>query len=124
MTLRDCTLFVQVPRELFTHLSSEQTSCLEETISTTVPVYPQQLNHTIKPTPNSDNSARRIRIVIADLDEKSEEIRGDYWKSLEAELITGGYYLGNGKLDPEAKDCDLNDVVWTSDEVKWNGHAF
>jgi Inositol-pentakisphosphate 2-kinase len=124
MTLRDCTLFVQVPRELFPDLSWEETSSLEETTPTTIPLCPQQPNHTINGTRNSDHPTRRIRIVIADLDEKSEEIRGEYWKSLEAELISGGYYLGNGKLDTSVKDCDLDDVVWTSDEVKWNGHVF
>jgi hypothetical protein len=124
MTLRDCTLFVQVPKELFSDPSSEQTSSLEETTPSKICLCPQQPNHKIKPTYNSDHPTRRIRIVIADLDEKSEEIRGEYWKSLEAELIAGGYYLGNGKLDTSAKDCDLDDVVWTSDEVKWNGHAF
>ena len=124
MTLRDCTLFVQVPRELFTDPSSEQTSNLEETTSAKILLCPRQPNHTINSTRNSDQPTRRIRIVIADLDEKSEEIRGEYWKSLEAELIAGGYYLGNGKLDTNSDDCDLDDVVSTSDQVKWNGHAF
>jgi Inositol-pentakisphosphate 2-kinase len=86
MTLRDCTLFVQVPREL---LSEE--------------------NHVGM---NGIIPRRPIRIIIADLDEKSEEIRGEYWKSLEQSLIAGEYYLGAGKLD-SAEDCDLSDdVAW------------
>lgn len=55
---------------------------------------------------------RGIRIVIADLDEKSEVNRGQYWQSLEEELISGGYYLGTGKLDITVDDCDLSDSVW------------
>jgi hypothetical protein len=124
MTLRDCTLFVQIPKELFMDPSTEQASNLGETTPTTIPPSLQRPNHAIKPTHKSGHPTRCIRIVIADLDEKSEEIRGEYWKSLESELITGGYYLGNGKLDSNVKDCDLDDVVWTSDQVKWNGHAF
>jgi hypothetical protein len=66
-------------------------------------------------------NARQIRIVISDLDEKSEAIRGEYWRSIEDGLIKGGYYLGKGKLDSNEPDCDFTDVVWTSDQVKWNG---
>lgn len=120
MTLRDCTLFVQVPRELITDYASEQTSTLEESSPTTNALY---RNHKLNSTLPSDQPTRRIRIVIADLDEKSKEIRGEYWNSLEAELIAGGYYLGTGKLDTHAENCDLDDVVWTSDQVKWNGNA-
>lgn len=87
MTLRDCTLFVQVPRELICDESS---------------------------SPNGKTSprARDIRIVIADLDEKSEENRGEYWQSLEVELVSGGYYHGKGKLDNKADDCDLSESIW------------
>ena len=115
MTFRDCTLFVQVPKELI--------SMPEETSPPGTDV--QQLNHNaIFPPQKSNANPRPIRIVLADLDEKSEANRGDYWKSLEDSLIAGGYYLGHGKLDPTVEDCDLTDVVWTSDQVKWNGHAF
>jgi hypothetical protein len=65
-------------------------------------------------TPNSTSSTahtRRIRIVIADLDEKSEINRGEYWRSLEDQLIQGGYYLGKGKQPPYAEDCDLSAVA-------------
>jgi hypothetical protein len=65
--------------------------------------------------------ARQIRIVISDLDEKSEAIRGEYWRSIEDDLIKKGYYHGKGKLDSNEPDCDFTDVVWTSDQVKWNG---
>ena len=126
MTLRDCTLFVQVPRELL--------SLPRSSIESDVTIHESELK-----TPQSGSSCdsehthlesvvaysprptREIRIVIADLDEKSEEIRGEYWKSLEDQLIGGGYYLGKGKMDSAAEDCDFSDIVWTSDQVKWNG---
>src|SRR5436190_24332715 len=106
MTLRDCTLFVQVPRELIPDptASEEPTSPIAPETpppaasGSPVPKIPDiKSNHTLYCIPNSDHkpSTRRIRIVIADLDEKSEANRGEYWKSLEAELINGGYYLGN-----------------------------
>ena len=59
------------------------------------------------------SQSRCIRIVIADLDEKSEANRGHYWQSLEEELVSGGYYLGKGKLDPKADDCYLDGSIWT-----------
>jgi Inositol-pentakisphosphate 2-kinase len=115
MTFRDCTLFVQVPRELVS--ASEEEASLSDKSD-------QGMNHTPNfSCTNSLSKPRRIRIVISDLDEKSEANRGEYWKSLERELITGGYYLGRGKLDANAEDCDLRDVVRTSDQVKWNGYA-
>ena len=105
MTLRDCTLFLQVPREL---LSDPEVSD------------PRSTEDSVVGIPNGTNT-RSIRIVIADLDEKSEVHRGEYWQSLEHNLIKGGYYLGEGKLDSSAEDCDLRDIVWTSDQVNWNG---
>ena len=74
-----------------------------------------------KPFEPNGTDARPIRIIIADLDEKSEAHRGEYWQSLEDSLIKGGYYLGAGKLDNNAEDCDLRDTVSTSDQVNWNG---
>lgn len=113
MTLRDCTLFVQIPREL---------------LSDTTPssdILSPAANATQSIDVNGDgklpSGSRRIRIVIADLDEKSEADRGAYWQSLEEELIAGGYYVGEGKLDDRAENCDLSDNVWTADQVKWNG---
>jgi hypothetical protein len=91
MTLRDCTLFVQVPREL---LSDEHPSPIDTSTPTTTA------------TSTTSSSNRRIRIVIADLDEKSQVSRGEYWQSLERELIKGGYYLGAGKQENQ-EDCDL-----------------
>lgn len=111
MTLRDCTLFMQVPRELISDPPMSTDTCSLSTEGTAVEA----------PDLESSKHPRGIRIVIADLDEKSEKNRGDYWKSLEDELISGGYYLGKGKLDVKAEDCDLSDNVWTSDQVKWNG---
>jgi Inositol-pentakisphosphate 2-kinase len=113
MTLRDCTLFVQVPRELISDLNTQEQSSASH----------QQRNDTASEICKSKN-IRGIRIVIADLDEKSENKRGEYWKSLENQLIDGGYYLGHGKLDSSAVDCDFTDVVWSSDQVTWNGCAF
>jgi|SRR5579871_5014334 len=105
MTLRDCTLFVQIPRELLSTSSScpPSGSC----------------------NGNSTHGSRSIKVVIADLDEKSEEARGEYWRSLEESLIAGGYYLGEGKLDTNAEDCDLtDDVAWlTSQQERENGSA-
>lgn len=101
MTLRDCTLFVQVPRELICEETSESLAPGSAGSGAMV---------------NGDNKHtsqnRGIRIVIADLDEKSEVNRGQYWQSLEEELISEGYYLGKGKLDITAKDCDLSDSLW------------
>lgn len=104
MTLRDCTLFVQIPRELFSY--SEPCGAVVET-----PNAKRVSNHVV----NNTIPSRPIKVVIADLDEKSEEARGEYWKSLEESLIVGGYYLGEGKLDPNARDCDLSDdLAWKS----------
>jgi hypothetical protein len=89
MTLRDCTLFIQIPKEL---VNAEKPPNTSENVNT-----------------QESTSSRRIRIVIADLDEKSEANRGEYWKSLEDQLIKGGYYLGAGKPD-NAEDCDLTAV--------------
>ena len=102
MTLRDCTLFVQVPRELI----SEETSCGS-------PAHDAAGSGAMVNGDNKHTSQNRgIRIVIADLDEKSEVNRGHYWQSLEEELISEGYYLGKGKLDITAEDCDLSDSLW------------
>jgi hypothetical protein len=102
---------MQVPRELISDPPMSTDTCSLSTEGTAVEA----------PDLESSKPPRGIRIVIADLDEKSEKNRGDYWKSLEDELISGGYYLGKGKLDVKAEDCDLSDNVWTSDQVKWNG---
>lgn len=126
MTLRDCTLFVQIPRELIPDMSEvatgrpisgNNTSC---TGSQNIP-NGDLLELNIPNGYHKPKSARQIRIVISDLDEKSEAIRGDYWKSIEDNLIKGGYYHGKGKLDSNELDCDFTDVVWTSDQVKWSG---
>jgi hypothetical protein len=118
MTLRDCTLFVQVPKELISDPivslepvanNNNENNVNERTNNT--PNGPAKLS-TNNCYPKSD--ARRIRIIIADLDEKSQAGRGEYWQSLEDALIKGDYYLGNGKLDNSTEDCDLSDVVWTS----------
>lgn len=126
MTLRDCTLFVQVPREFLSlpRSSIESDVTVHESELKTPQSgssYNSERTHLESVEAYSPRPPRGIRIVIADLDEKSEEIRGEYWKSLEGQLIEGGYYLGNGKIDSAAEDCDLSDVVWTSDQVKWNG---
>jgi len=105
MTLRDCTLFVQVPREL---ISDDGQSSATMNGSAAVTDAAQ---------------SRQIRIVIADLDEKSEKNRGEYWKSLEDQLIQEGYYLGAGKVDNSAMDCDLSTVIWDTDGVRTNGVA-
>ena len=102
MTLRDCSLFVQVPKELLTSPASEQLPRIKGT----------SRNQIINNSVHSEQRTRRIRIVITDLDEKCEETRGPYWNSLELELIEGGYYVGNGNLDPNASNCDLSDI-WT-----------
>jgi hypothetical protein len=114
MTLRDCTLFLQVPRELLADPDGSQTPSTDHDVDATPP------QSEVSSIANGIE-ARPIRIVIADLDEKSEAIRGEYWLSLEDSLINGGYYLGEGKLDNNAEDCDLRDIVWTSDQVTWNG---
>ena len=100
MTLRDCTLFVQVPRELF-QSAPEATATAQN------------------PANGEMRRAREIRIVIADLDKKDLEVRGEYWRSIEAQLVKGGYYIGQGQTEGETY-CDLRDVVWTSDQVVWN----
>jgi len=100
MTLRDCTLFVQIPRERFQ-------------------IPPEATATTQNPAIGEMRRAREIRIVIADLDKKDQEIRGEYWRSIEAQLIQGGYYTGQGKTEEEMY-CDLRDLVWTSDQVVWN----
>jgi hypothetical protein len=104
MTLRDCTLFVQIPRELFSCSES-----VEEVNGENL-----ECNGSTKHFGNhSKKSPRPIKVVIADVDEKSEEARGHYWKSVEQSLITGGYYLGEGKLDLSTNDCDLSDdMAW------------
>lgn len=111
MTLRDCTLFMQIPKELISDPPTFTDTCSLSTEGTAVEAIDLE----------SPKHSRGIRIVIADLDEKSEKNRGEYWKSLEDALNSGGYYLGKGKLDVKAEDCDLSDNVWTSDQVKWNG---
>ena len=63
----------------------------------------------------------KIRVLVADLDEKSEKHRGEYWRSLEEQLVSGGYYFGKGKLNPTIENCDLSDNISTSDEIKWDG---
>ena len=109
MTLRDCTLFVQVPKELIYDESSPEAPDIKHNgDDIKLNGNDIKLNGDGKPHPPS----RGIRIVIADLDEKSEANRGLYWRSLEQELISGGYYLGKGKLDPAAEDCDLTGSIW------------
>ena len=124
MTLRDCTLFVQVPRELISHADSADTNAPATSAAHGVTVPDKDRPSAVTrilglaaepsvpgpcpvPTLCPSLPPRRIRIVIADLDEKSEESRGEYWQSLEHELIRGGYYLGAGKQD-NAEDCDLS----------------
>jgi len=154
MTLRDCTLFVQIPRELIpdpqlipeamytSHSDAPPGEPPGEAIGPPGRIaqtngtagreakeerdgppaathgflgeaeYSSDAEHVN--TPNSTSSiahTRRIRIVIADLDEKSEINRGEYWRSLEDQLIQGGYYLGKGKQPPYAEDCDLSAVT-------------
>jgi Inositol-pentakisphosphate 2-kinase len=107
MTLRDCTLFVQVPKELIPDLPSHLS---DDTSSTTAQDDPICKNH------------RKIRIVITDLDEKSQIHRGEYWKSVEDNLIKGEYYLGRGKTENDehnADDCDLSDDGRTLGKLKW-----
>jgi hypothetical protein len=112
MTLRDCTIFIQVPRELFPPQGSLDT--------------PQDRQGQVFPAVDMANGTpgkhapREIRIVIADLDKKDQEVRGEYWRSIEEQLSEGGYYVGAGKTSPEEKDCDLRDVVWSSEQVVWN----
>jgi hypothetical protein len=62
----------------------------------------------------------KIRVLVADLDEKSEIHRDEYWRNLEDQLSNGGYYLGKGKTDVKDENCDLTDNVSTSDQVKWD----
>ena len=112
MTLRDCTLFLQIPKELIT-----ETAVCE---SPTTELCPDETSSRSDTSTVNGTGARPIRIIIADLDEKSEAHRGEYWKSLEESLIKGGYYLGEGKLDHAAEDCDLRDIVRTSDQINWN----
>jgi len=69
----------------------------------------------------SFSGSGKIRVLVADLDEKSEKHRGEYWRSLEEQLISGGYYFGKGKLNPNVENCDLSDNISTSDEIKWHG---
>jgi hypothetical protein len=102
---------MQVPKELISDPTSAVENCCLAAEEAAVDVTNLE----------SSQRSRGIRIVIADLDEKSESTRGEYWQSLEDELISGGYYLGKGKLDAKAEDCDSSDNVWTSDQVKWNG---
>jgi hypothetical protein len=113
MTLRDCTLFLQVPRELLPDPDGSEAPPTHHDVATRPHSGTSSITNGIE--------ARPIRIIIADLDEKSEAHRGEYWQSLEDSLIKGGYYLGEGKLDNHAEDCDLRDIVWTSDQVTWNG---
>lgn len=114
MTLRDCTLFVQIPRELFDPQAPVPHALQPQPPPTGIDRTPQN------PTAwKTDVTRRQIRIVIADLDKKDQEVRGEYWRSIEAQLVEGGYYMGHGKISEE-EDCDLRDVVWTSDQVVWN----
>jgi hypothetical protein len=113
MTLRDCTLFLQVPRELLPDLYGSEAPSTHHDADATLLHSESSMTNGIETRP--------IRIIIADLDEKSEAHRGEYWQSLEDSLIKGGYYLGEGKLDNHAEDCDLRDIVWTSAQVTWNG---
>src|SRR5271163_3239128 len=80
MTLRDCTLFLQVPKEL---LSDPDGSGALSTHHDATP-------HSEGASITNGIQARPIRIIIADLDEKSEAHRGEYWQSLEDSLIKGG----------------------------------
>ena len=113
MTLRDCTLFLQIPKELLPDPDGSEAPSTHHDVATPL--------HSETSSITNGIGARPIRIIIADLDEKSEAHRGEYWQSLEDSLIKGGYYLGEGKLDNHAEDCDLRDIVWTSDQVTWNG---
>jgi len=87
MALRDCTLFVQVPKELVTDPNgSEAPSGVE-----------RQPYNRRNPSPfrnviHCEWYQSKTRIIIADLDEKSEAHRGEYWQSLEDSLIKGRYY--------------------------------
>ena len=105
MTLRDRTLFVQVPKELVTDPNGSQVPSTDHYIDA-IP------HHSETSSIANGIKARPIRIIIADLDEKSEAHRGEYWQSLEDSLIKGGYYLGEGKLDTNAEDCDLRDIYF------------
>lgn len=117
MTLRDCTLFIQIPRELYL-TPPEETSQNSEVENTSN----RRLANGFHKCVNRITQPRPIRIVIADLDEKSEENRGEYWKTVENNLIEGGYYLGAGKLDAKEEECDLrDDIAWTSSQIQQNG---
>ena len=116
MTLRDCTLFVQIPRELISY--STASANVSSTAFNTSNGHQVDAHEKIT---NGFHKSRQIRTIVADLDEKSETCRGDYWKSLEEQLILGGYYLGKGKLGSKVENCDLSDNAWTADQVKWNG---
>ena len=125
MTLRDCTLFIQIPKELIPDPSvipNYDPSQASIPISTDVNRFrlPSVVNG-IRAfpfgCPRRKEPSRRVRILISDLDEKSEKGRGEYWASQEESLIKGGYYVGMGKLNPSAENCDLSDVVWNSEDV-------
>jgi len=105
MTLRDCTLFLQVPRELLPDPNGSAAPSTHHDVDVT-------RTHSETSSITNGVEARPIRIIIADLDEKSEVHRGEYWQSLEDSLIKGGYYLGEGKLDTNAEDCDLRDIYF------------
>jgi len=122
MTMRDVTLFVQVPRELLNSPIDQFSGDLPlEGHGVSQGSQGNGLPAAIE-THATKDGGRQIRIVIADLDEKSESQRGEYWRGLEQQLIHGGYYLGKGKLDANYEDCDLSDVAWTCEQVaaKWN----
>jgi len=112
MTLRDCTVFIQVPWELF--LPQESLDTTQDQQSQVSPAVGKENGIHNKSTP------REIRIVIADLDKKDQEVRGEYWRSIEEQLTGGGYYVGAGKTYPDEEDCDPRDVVWSSEQVVWN----
>jgi|SRR5271156_574037 len=125
MTMRDVTLFVQVPRELLNspkYQHSGEVPLEEDGISEASRQNGLPVSLTANQRSASEDGGRQIRIVIADLDEKSESQRGEYWRGLEQQLIQGEYYLGKGKLDANYEDCDLSDVAWTCEQVaaKWN----
>ena len=114
MTVRDCTLFILVP----CHLISDPKALFHGPSSSVngSGTNPHQ-SVTVEDFPGSG----KIRILVSDLDEKSEKHRGEYWRSLEEQLINGGYYLGKGKMDVNAENCDFSDNATTSDQVKWDG---
>src|ERR1700733_12179360 len=83
MTLRDCTLFLQVPRELLPDPDGSEAPSTHHNVNA-APLHSETSSIT------NGIEARPIRIIIADLDEKSEAHRGEYWQSLEDSLIKGG----------------------------------